>query len=133
MVILPGFLIYAFVEMRKKNMGNFLFIVAVLMIVLFFVGVTKYVRFNSFTEFGYGPIISSLAVHNGWTGLVGLLVSPGAGLFLYFPVSILLPWAAKRMVEQNRRMLLFLFVFIIVVNWVFVGTLSFGEPTSWWG
>jgi hypothetical protein len=106
LVFLPGFLVYSFLEMRKKNMGNFLFLVAVLLIVLFLVGVTNYVRFNSFTEFGYGPIISSLAAHNAWSGLVGLLVSPGAGLFLYFPLSILLPWAAKGMWDQNRKRLL---------------------------
>ena len=113
-------------------MGNFFFLVAVLLVVLFFAGLVNYVRFNSFTEFGYG-YYGSLAAHNGWTGLVGLLVSPGAGLFLYFPVAILLPWAAKRMVDQNRKRLLYLFVFIIVINWLNVGTLSFKEPNSWWG
>jgi hypothetical protein len=133
LVILPGFLVYAFVEMRKKNMGNFFFLVAVLMIVLFSAGVVNDVRFNSFTEFGYGATESSLAAHNGWTGLVGLLVSPGAGLFLYFPVAVLLPWAAKRMVDQKKKRLLYLFVFIIVINWLDVGTLSFWEPHSWWG
>jgi hypothetical protein len=118
--------------MRKKNMGNFLFLVAVLLVVLFFVGLVNYARFNSFTEFGYG-YYSSLAAHNGWKGLVGLLVSPGAGIFVYFPLAILLPWAAKRMVDQNRKRLLYLFVFIFVINWLNVGTLSFKEPTSWWG
>jgi hypothetical protein len=132
LVILPGFVVYAFLEMRKKSMGNFLFLVAVLLVVLLFVGVTNYIRFNSFTEFGYG-YYSNLSTHNGWVGLVGLLVSPGAGLFLYFPVAILLPWAAKRMVDQNRKRLLYLFVFIFVINWLYVGTLSFKEPTSWWG
>jgi hypothetical protein len=132
LVILPGFLVYAFVEMRKKDMRSFLFFVAVLLVVLLFVGVVNYARFNSFTEFGYG-YYSDLATHNGWIGLVGLLVSPGAGLFLYFPVAILLPWAAKRMVDQNKKRLLYLFVFIIVANWLDVGTLSFKEPTSWWG
>jgi hypothetical protein len=132
LVILPGFLVYGFVEMRKKNMGSFLFLVAVLLIVLLFLGLVNYVRFHSFTEFGYG-YYGSLAAHNGWTGLVGLLVSPGGSLFLYFPVAILLPWAAKSMWDQNRKRLLFLFVFIIVANWLDVGTLSFKEPNSWWG
>jgi hypothetical protein len=132
LVIIPGFLVYAFVEMRKKNMRSFLFLVAVLLTVLFFAGIVNYARFNSFTEFGYG-YYGSMAAHNGWIGLVGLLVSPGAGLFLYFPVAILLPWAAKRMVDQNKKRLLYLFVFIIVINWLDVGTLSFKEPTSWWG
>jgi hypothetical protein len=132
LVILPGFLVYAFVEMRGKNMSSFLFLVAVLLVILLLAGVANYVRFHSFTEFGYG-YYGSLAAHNGWIGLVGLLVSPGGSLFLYFPVAILLPWAAKSMVNQNMKRLLFLFVFIIVVNWLDVGTLSFKEPNSWWG
>ena len=132
LVILPGFLVYSFMEMRRKNMRSFFFLVAVLLVVLFSAGVVNYVRFNSFTEFGYG-YYGSMAAHNGWTGLVGLLVSPGAGLFLYFPIAILLPWAAKRMVEQKKKRLLYLFVFIIVINWLDVGTLSFWEPHSWWG
>jgi hypothetical protein len=37
------------------------------------------------------------------------------------------------MVDQNRKRLLYLFAFIIVINWLFVGTLSFREPNSWWG
>jgi hypothetical protein len=37
------------------------------------------------------------------------------------------------MVDQNRKRLLYLFAFIIVINWLFVGTLSFWEPHSWWG
>jgi hypothetical protein len=132
LVILPGFLVYAFVEMRGKNMRSFLFLVAVLLVILLLAGVANYVRFHSFTEFGYGSY-ATMAAHQGWAGLVGLLVSPGAGLFLYFPLSILLPWAAKNMVDQNRKRLLYLFVFIIVVNWLDVGTLSFNEPKSWWG
>ena len=128
LVILPGFLVYSFVEMRRKNMGNFFFLVAVLLVVLFFAGVVNYVRFNSFTEFGYG-YYGSLAAHNGWTGLVGLLVSPGGSLFLYFPISLLLPWAAKGMVDQKKKRLLYLFVFIIVINWLDVGTLSLRSQT----
>jgi hypothetical protein len=37
------------------------------------------------------------------------------------------------MVDQNRKRLLYLFVFIFVINWLNVGTLSFNEPKSWWG
>ncbi len=114
-------------------MRSFLFLVAVLMVVLFSAGVVNYVRFNSFTEFGSGPTQSYLAGHNGWSGLVGLLVSPGASLFLYFPVSILLPWAAKSMMEQKKKRLLYLFVFTIAINWIYFGTLSGREPHSWWG
>ena len=127
LVILPGFLVYSFVEMRKRNMRNFVFLFAVLLTVLFSVGVVNYIRYHSFTEFGYG-YYSSIGVHNEWMGLVGLLISPGAGLFLYFPISILLPWAAKSMMSQNKKRLLYLFVFVIIINWLHAGTVNF-----WWG
>ena len=102
LVILPGFLVYAFLEMRRKNMGNFLFLVAVLLVVLLFAGLVNYARFNSFTEFGYG-YYGSLAAHNGWKGLVGLLVSPGASLFLYFPVASTATVGGQRHVGPKQK------------------------------
>lgn len=41
--------------------------------------VVNYLRFGSLTEFSYG-YFASLATHDGWTGLIELLASPGAGL-----------------------------------------------------
>ena len=63
-------------------------------ITLFFAGLLNYARFGSFAEFGY-DYFGSLSSHDGWKGLVGLLLSPGAGLFIYFPIAILVPWAAS--------------------------------------
>jgi hypothetical protein len=132
-VLLPGFLGYCIVEMRKDNIKKFFSFVTMLSIVLICIAAINYLRFNSITEFGYGTY-SSLATHNGWRGLIGLLISPGAGLFVYFPLSILLPWAVKNMKKQNKKHLMYLFLFIIIVNWLDVGTLSFNfEPFSWWG
>jgi hypothetical protein len=97
-----------------------------------FVGLTNYLRFGSFTEFGYG-YFASLETHNGWAGLIGLLISPGAGLIFFFPISILLILAAKYMYSANRGLLL-ICSYIIIANWLHVGTLSFGsEPYSWSG
>jgi hypothetical protein len=74
-----------------------------------------------------------LVTHNGWRGLIGLLVSPGVGLIFYFPLAILLPLGAKYMYKENRP-LFFLCTYIIVANWIYVGTLSFGsEPIAWSG
>jgi hypothetical protein len=62
-----------------------------LAIMVFLAGLVNYLRFDSFTEFGYGSF-SSLEMHDGWRGLIGLLISPGAGMLVFFPLAILLPW-----------------------------------------
>ena len=130
-VLIPGFIIYSIYNMRKSHANLLSFIVTV-SITLFFMGLVNYWRFGSFTEFGYG-YFASLETHDGWRGLIGLLVSPGAGLFLYFPLSILFPLAAKYMHKENRSLFL-LFTYIIFANWLANGTLSFNfEPFSWWG
>ena len=101
LIFVPAFLIYSFFSVMRHNIKNFIFFVAILSIVLFSVGLVNYARFGSFTEFGYG-YFSSLATHNGWRGLIGLLISPGAGLVFYFPLAILLPLGAKYMYKENK-------------------------------
>src|SRR5919198_6224148 len=134
-VLIPGFVLYCFLSTwRTRNLGALCSFITLLAVVLFLIGVINYLRFGSFIEFGYG-YFGSLAVHDGWRGLVGLLISPGASLFLYFPVSILVPLATKCMYDkkENRR-LLFLLLYIIIVSWLDAGTLSFNfEPFAWWG
>jgi hypothetical protein len=130
-VLIPGFVAYSILSMRRNRKILLSFLV-ILGVTLSFAGFLNYVRFGSFTEFGYG-YFGSLASHDGWKGLVGLLISPGAGLFIYFPIAILLPWAAKYMYKENKGLFL-LSTYVIVVSWLDVGTLSFGfEPFAWWG
>ena len=131
-ILVPGFVVYSIYHMRKKNRANLLSFIVAVAITLFFMGLVNYWRFGSFTEFGYG-YFASLSTHDGWRGLIGLLVSPGSGLFLYFPLSILFPLAAKYMHKENRS-LFYLFGYIIFANWLSNGTLSFNfEPLGWWG
>ena len=132
MIFIPVFLLYSyFVVMRHRKLA-FVTLIASLGLVLCFVGLTNYVRFGSFTEFGYG-YFSTLGAHNGWRGLIGLLVSPGSGLIFYFPLAILVPLGAKHMYKENKA-LFFLCLYIIVSTWIYTGTLSFGsEPASWSG
>ena len=116
----------------RHQKQNFILLLLILGTVLFLTGLTNYARYHSFTEFGYG-YFSTLAAHNGWKGLIGLLVSPGAGLIFYFPLAILLPLGAKYMYKENKS-LFYLCLYIIVANWIYFGTLSFGfEPASWSG
>lgn len=125
-IFIPGLIVYSFFYMkgiRKKMLGSFLIMLG---IVLFLVGLVNYSKSGSFTEFGYGWM-ASWSTHVGWEGLIGLWASPGAGLIFYFPAVILLPIALKYTYQENRG-LLFLTVYIIIVSWVYFGTLSYGGP-----
>jgi hypothetical protein len=131
-IYIPAFLLYSFFAVMRQQKLNFVILIASLGAILFLVGLTNYARFNSFTEFGYG-YFSTLQAHDGWIGLIGLLVSPGSGLIFYFPLVILVPLGAKYMYKENKG-LFFLCIYILVSTWLYTGTLSFGsEPTSWNG
>jgi hypothetical protein len=131
LLFIPGFIAYSIFCMRG-NIKKFLIFLAILGVTLIFIGFINYLRFGTFTEFGYG-YYATLAAHNGWKGLIGLLISPGAGLIFYFPIAILLPLGAKYMYKENKS-LFFLSAYIIIVTWIYIGTLSFGsEPVAWSG
>jgi hypothetical protein len=132
LIFIPAFLGYSFFSVMRYQKMDFILMLVILGTVLFYAGLTNYVRYHSFTEFGYG-YFSTLAAHNGWKGLIGLFLSPGAGLIFYFPLAILLPLGAKYMYKENKS-LFYLCLYIIVANWIYYGTLSFGfEPASWSG
>jgi hypothetical protein len=126
-IVIPGFIVYVIFAMRrnKKSISSFL---VVLGIIIIFVGLVNYWKYGSFTEFGYGVYNE----HKGWNGLIGLLISPGSGIIFYFPVAILLPLALKYMYNREKW-LFFLFTYVLVVTWLFYGTLSDLEPSSWNG
>jgi hypothetical protein len=133
-IFLPGFILYFFIVARRrnKNSKSFVYFLMALVITVSLAGLINYLRFDSFTEFGYGSF-SSLEMHDGWRGLVGLIISPGAGLLFFFPLAILLPWGFKYLKKQNKGLVI-LFAYIIIINWIYVGTLSFDfEPFSWSG
>ena len=131
-ILVPGFVAYCFFSPMKRNKARFGFFLTALAISLIFQGVINELKYGSFAEFGYG-YSGSLAVHNGWHGLVGLIGSPGAGLIFFFPISILLPLAFKYMYGLNKG-IFFLCAYVIIVTWLYVGTSSFGfEPYAWSG
>jgi hypothetical protein len=130
-IVIPGFVVYSIFSMRhnKKSLISFLL---TLSIALFFMGLVNYLRFGSFTEFGYGSYFGTLSYNTGWTGLLGLLASPGKGLIFYFPIVFLLPLALKYMYRENKW-LFFLIVYIISVHWLYFGTLGDTESRFWSG
>jgi len=118
-IVIPGFIAYSTLLMRMKIKSISSFLLA-LAIILIFVGLVNYWRFGSFTEFGYGGQ-GSLSKHQGWTGLIGLLISPGYGLMFFFPILILAPLAFRNLYRENKG-LFFLFSYIIFANLLFFGT-----------
>jgi hypothetical protein len=132
LIFIPAFLVYTFFRVMRHEMKNFLLLVSLIALMLFFVGLVNYAKFGDFTDFGYG-YFSSLAAHDGWRGLIGLLFSPGVGLIFFFPIAVLLPLGAKYMYKDSRA-LFFLCTYIIIANWIYIGTLSYGaEPSAWSG
>jgi Dolichyl-phosphate-mannose-protein mannosyltransferase len=126
-VVIPGFIAYVIFVMRRNKKSIISFLVS-LGIIIIFVGLVNYWRYGSFTDFGYGVYTQ----HEGWTGLIGLLISPGSGIIFYFPIVILLPLAFKYMYNMEKR-LFFLFIYILVATWLMYGTLSDIETSSWNG
>jgi hypothetical protein len=130
-IVVPGYVVYCTFSMRH-NKKSFVSFLMALSIVLFFMGLVNYIRFDSFTEFGYGSYFGTLSYNRSWTGLIGLLASPGKGLIFYFPIVILLPLALKYMYKENKW-LFFLIIYIILVNWLYFGTLDDSESRNWSG
>jgi hypothetical protein len=131
-LFIPAYIICSIVYLRrnKKLLLSFLMTLAVLMIL---VGTLNYIRFGSFAEFGYGSLYGTFSLNTEWQGLLGLLLSPGKGLIFYFPLVVLLPLAIKFSFRQNPS-LSFLTVYILVVLWLYFGTLLVnGESRSWSG
>jgi hypothetical protein len=134
--VIPGFIAYTFLMTKhnKKTLSSFLIVLGT---VLFFVGLVNYWRFGSFTDFGYGFQQSLLINNRGSEGLLGLLISPGFGLIFFFPIAVLVPIAFVYMYKENKGLSL-LFAYILVVIWLYFGTLSFGplsseDPGTWNG
>jgi hypothetical protein len=135
-MFVPGFIAYSFLLMKNSKKTLLYFLIA-LGIILFFAGLVNYLRFGSFTDFGYGKY-ETLSIHTGWAGLVGLLVSPGKGLIFYFPIALLLPLALKYTYGANKG-LFFLTVYVVFASWLFFGTISYpksvpiAESEAWSG
>jgi hypothetical protein len=134
-VFIPGFIVYSifFSKLRMKQVV--LPFHVSLGLLLFLVGLVNFLKFGSFTEFGYGWM-GSLSTHVGFEGLIGLWVSPGAGLVLFFPIVLVLPIALKILFRWNRG-LFFLTLYMLVTAWIYFGTLwylgSYWQTITWSG
>ena len=127
---IPAFVVCSILYFRR-NLNLLVFFLVFLVIMLCLVGIVNYVRFGSFTEFGYGSAYGTFAYNQGWTGLVGLFVSPGKGMIFYFPVVLLLPIALKFQYRQDKGLFL-LTTSIVIVSWIYFGTLEANDESRFW-
>jgi hypothetical protein len=129
-IFIPVFIICSFLFLRynKKLITSFLLSLAIM---IFLVGVVNYLRFESFTEFGYGGGYGTLSYNQGWTGLLGLLASPGKGLIIYFPLVIVFPIALKYIYRKDKGFFL-LTTFIVFASWLYFGTLEANNESRFW-
>jgi hypothetical protein len=132
LIVIPGFVAYFAFSVKQSKMKKIVHFLISITAVLVLVGLSNYIRYGSFTEFGYFRYASWSWANGGWTGLVGLWASPGAGLIFFFPPVILIPIALRYMYRDNKG-LFFLITYVITVNWLYYGTLSYLEPISWSG
>jgi len=126
-MVVPGIAIIAAYVLRKekgKVLQFFLPFFCLFALQLYF----NEMRFGSITEFGYGFQVggghaAATYAHIYTEGLYGLLVSPGFGLMVYFPLIILFPLAVYYLWKYNKVFCIaFLYVFFSI--WVFYGTLK---------
>jgi hypothetical protein len=129
-LFIPIFIICSFLYLRhnKKLIAAFLLSLAIM---IFLVGVVNYLRFESFTESGYGGGYGTFSYNQGWTGLLGLLASPGKGLIIYFPLVIVFPIAMKYMYGKDKGFFL-LAIFIVISSWLYFGTLEVNNESRFW-
>jgi len=71
------------------------------------IAVRNHLCFGAWWETGYGDEIRQWTTPL-WEGMAGLLVSPGRGLLLYFPIWILVAAASRRFTSSHRLESLFI-------------------------
>lgn len=127
---IPAFIMCSFIYLRHSR-KLILFFLLILGITLISALVLNYIRFGSLSEFGYGSSYGTFQINTDWTGLLGLLLSPGKGLVFYFPIVVLLPLALNFSFRRNLG-LSFVTVYILSAAWLYFGTLEIGNQSRIW-
>lgn len=130
LVVVPGFLLYLIFAKEKSQSWNFTdrvldaakFLVPIACFICL-IFLYNYVRFQNFFETGYEKGFGS----EGWTGLFGILFSPGKSIFLYNPLLLVGCLALPAFIKTRSKMS-FLFGWIILAH-----LLLFSFWHSWYG
>ncbi len=136
--------IYGFYQFRKNKKQIVAFIL-ILLIMISLIASINYYRDGSIEDFGFrnsNPIFKRLPISNpdvienrikNLDALYGILISPGKGLFVFFPLALLLPFSLFYLYKDNKSLAL-VFIFIIFLVYLFVGTSGLWDKNgSMWG
>ncbi|GJL77218.1 MAG: hypothetical protein NPINA01_02070 [Nitrospinaceae bacterium] len=130
LVAIPGFLIFLMLDKQNPEhppMKDWVsdavrFLIPIACFVLF-IFLYNYVRFGNIFETGYEKGFGT----EGWTGLLGILFSPGKSIFLYNPLLIIGCLAFPAFYKAKREMA-WLFGWVILIQ-----LLLFSFWHSWYG
>ena len=101
LIVIPAFLIYAFVTQRRRS--NLLaFIIPIGLAAIWIAGWNMF-RFGSPLQTGDSLIVTGIGFNTPLLfGVYGLLLSPGKGLFVYNPIALVGVIGVIRMFRQRR-------------------------------
>jgi hypothetical protein len=103
-------------------------------VVLFFLlnQYVNYQKFGSWLSMGYNPSGEfGFSIQNILTALAGNLISPGRGIFLYFPLSVLSFWGLRRLFREDRFAAWIFLTFILGSLLLYSTWKDWGAGISW--
>jgi len=135
-IILP-ILGYSLISLRKYKRLFFSYCGGALIIVLIQL-IMNFLRFGSPLSFTYHGV-QSLTTSQTWghlftsyEGFYGLLISPGWSVFLFYPISILIPISFYLLYKKDKSLAI-LFTVSLVVIWFYVGVQEYWTGFGGWG
>lgn len=131
-IIVVGLIGYGII-LYRKNIKNIIGFLLPVLIGTIGYGFWNLLSDRTFFSLIYGRAnFLDLANHESIEGLYALFISPGGGLFLYFPLAVLFPLGFYWFYKIDRKLTL-LIAYIFFSTLIFLGTLSIYTPYSWWG
>ena len=128
MFFLPVAILYGILELHKnkKHLSFFIFGSVAGLFLLFAI---NYLRFEDILVFGIGGDSAAAGLwieyHDKWyrtaEGLYGYLFSPGKNIFIYFPLTLVLPFGLYYLFKREKYFTLFS-LFIISFTYIYLGT-----------
>ena len=106
----------------------------VIPILLFFLlnQYVNYQKFGSWLSMGYNPSGEfALSLRNILTAIAGNLISPGRGIFIYFPLSVLSFWGFRRLFREDRFAAWIFGTFILGSLFLYSMWKDWGAGISW--
>jgi len=129
----PIVFFYGIFEFRKSRKQIIYLIIGVILIssIQFWV---NYERFNdplNFLGWQSAPEGGEKKIR-GLEGVYGFLFSPGKSIFLYFPLSLLLPFGFYYLFQRNKSLAILLGI-IFTINYLYSATSPYWYGISYWG